>query len=157
MSQLSFREPARVPTVSVTDHPADHCLEAYCRGCHNVVDAVCPKCKGNVEPAGHTTVDGPGLSSLPHPEFYRRFVTLIQATRNSKFMLCCYLIATGDAYADGVSMAEVAKAWGVGRAAVSKQCRDICAHLGIQPSTYMRKEEAAARSRISNRRPVKHE
>jgi hypothetical protein len=69
----------------------------------------------------------------------------------------CYLIATGDAYADGVSMTEVAVTWGVTKAAVSKHCRLICAYLSIAPSQYMRKEATAAKFKTSNRRPVKLE
>jgi hypothetical protein len=153
MSHL--QDPAESNEASVIDHPEAHCLEAYCPRCRDVVDAQCPKCKSHVEPAGATTVDGAGLSNLSRADFYRRFVTLIQGTRNSKFTLVCYLIATGDAYADGVTMAEAGKAWGVTRAAVSKHCREICNYLGIPPSQYMRKEETAATYRRSNRRPYK--
>jgi hypothetical protein len=82
-------------------------------------------------------------------------LTLVQSSRNSKFTIGCYLIATGDAYADGVTMAEFGKKWGVTRAAVSKHCRQICEYLGIPPSQYMRKEATAAGYRESNRRPHK--
>jgi hypothetical protein len=148
------QDPADSNAASMTDHPEGHCLEAYCPRCRNVIDAVCPKCKSNVEPGGSATVDGPGLSCLTPADFYRRLLTLLQGQRNSKFTMVCYLIATGDAYADGVTMAEVAKAWGVTRAAVSKHCRIICNYLGIPPSQYMRKEETAAKYRESNRRPT---
>lgn len=150
-----MHDPADLPSASMEDHPERHCLEAYCPRCRDVVDAQCPKCRSHVEPAGATTVDGAAASSLSRGDFYRRFATLIQGTRNSKFTLVCYLIATGDAYADGVTMAEAAKAWGVTRAAVSKNCREICAYLGIAPSQYMRKEETAKSYRQSNRRPHK--
>jgi hypothetical protein len=149
------QDPAESNDASMTDHPEGHCLEAYCPRCKDVVDAVCPKCKTNVEPAGATTVDGAGLSHLSRGDFYRRLLTLLQGQRNSKFTIACYLIATGDAYADGVTMAGVGKAWGVTRAAVSKHCRHICGYLGIPPSQYMRKEETAAGYRQSNRRPHK--
>lgn len=153
MSQVAFRDPADLPQVSIVDNPEDHCLEALCPRCGNVVDAVCPKCKGHVHPAGA------GLAKSCHaaPEFYRRFVNLLISSRNKTFTLACYLIATGDAYADGVTMQETARSFGVCKATVSKQCVFICKYLGITPSAYMRREAAAGTFRLSNRRPRKHD
>lgn len=150
---MPLQDPADSNEASMVDRPEEHCLEAYCPHCHDVVDAACPKCKSNVEPAG-ACHPGSG-TALPHPEFYRRLMTLFQSSRNSKFTIGCYLIATGDAYADGITMAEFGATWGVTRAAVSKHCRQICAFLGIPPSQYMRKEATAAKYRESNRRPRK--
>lgn len=151
---ITTHDPAELPEASTTDDPAEHFLEAWCPQCEHVVDAICPKCKTHVEPSGACT-DGPSGSSLSRVEFYRRLLCLIQNARNSKFTIGCYLIATGDAFADGVSMTEYAKKWGVRKATVSKSCRQICAYLGIPPSQYMRKEETAAKFRTSNRRPRK--
>lgn len=146
-----------MPQVAVLDNPEDHYLEAFCDRCHDVVDAVCPKCRGHVHPAGACTTNAPERSSYGSAQFYRRFANLIQASRNSKFMLACYLIATGDAYADGITMEHTAEAWGVCKGTVSKQCVFICKYLGIPPSPYMRKEDAGEKFRQSNRRPTKHE
>jgi len=143
---------ADLPIASALDNPADHFLNAYCPGCRHVVDAACPDCGRNVESSGATT-DGVTVSRYSRPEFYRRFVIMIQNARNSKFTLGCYLIATGDAFAEGVSMEVFAKTWGVKKQTVSKACRFICLHLGIPPSRYMRKEETAAKFRLANRRP----
>ncbi len=153
---------ADLPQASMVDHPADHLMETYCPKCDHAVEAVCPKCQGHVEPgwsgpAGYLAKDNAASSRLTPGDFYRRFATMLQNQRNSKFTLGCYLIATGDAYADGVSMTEFGERWGVTKAAVSKHCRLICAFLGIQPSQYMRREATAAKFRGSNRRPVKHE
>ncbi len=63
--------------------------------------------------------------------------------------------ATGDAFADGLSMTQVGREWSVTKATVSKYCRSICEKLQILPSRYMRTEEAADKFRLSNRRPVK--
>ena len=147
-------DPAESVKASACDHPAEHLLEALCPRCDEVVDAVCPECGGNVEASG-ADEGGAGLSSLSRAEFYRRMVLLIHNSRNSKFTCGCYLIATGDGFADGISMTEFGRAWGVRKATVSKQCRMICAYLGIPHSRYMRDERLAGKFRLSNRRPRK--
>jgi len=156
VSKVAFKDPAELPQVAVVDHPEDHCLEAFCRRCNHEVDAVCPKCSSNVDTAGHVHSNEKG-AVLRHPEFYRRLMTMLRTARQTKFTLDCYFIATGDAYADGISMTDVGRTWGVTKAAVSKHCRAICAYLGIAPSPYMRKEQAAETFRLSNRRPIKYE
>jgi hypothetical protein len=149
------RDAAESSRASTCDHPADHVLEALCPDCGHPVDAVCPTCGGNVEASGCTSVDGAALSSLTPAEFYRRFVMLISGARNAKFLLGCYLIATGDAGAEGISMTEFGEHWGVGKAAVSKQCGLICEFLGIEPGRGMRKEATRRKLALSNRRPRK--
>lgn len=151
---ISHCDPSDLPEAAAEDKPADHMLEAFCPGCNHVVDAVCPKCKTHLEPAGAST-DGATISALSRGEYYRRFILLIQNARNSKFMLGCYLIATGDAFADGVSMEEYARTWGVGKATVSKQCVFICSYLNIPPSRYMRAAGTKENYRQSNTRPKK--
>lgn len=150
---LTDHDPAELPQASQRDDPADHFLEAYCGRCGGAVDAVCPDCGNHVEPSGAR--DAAKTSWLDRREFYRRFVDLIQRSRNSKFTLQCYLIATGDAYADGKSMTDVAKAASVTKAAVSKECNMICAFLQIPPSQYMRDEDSKESFRNSNYRPKK--
>jgi hypothetical protein len=150
---------ADLPIASECDHPGDHLLEAMCPRCRHPVDAVCPDCHGNVEASGaaggKSFAPGESQSGLARLEFYRRLVVMLMNARNTKFLLGCYLIATGDGFADGVSMTDFARQWGVRKATVSKQCRFICAYLGIPPSQYMRKEEVAGKFRLSNRRPRK--
>ena len=164
------------PRASACDHPADHLLEAMCPKCGRTVDAVCPECGGNVEASGSEELGtqrpkakvktrkatpaecavcpcANGETVLSRLEFYRRLVLLLFNARNTKFMLGCYLIATGHGFADGVSMTEFAREWGVRKATVSKQCRIICSYLGIPPSRYMRNEEVAQGFKLSNRRP----
>ena len=147
------------PRASSCDHPADHVLEAMCPQCGHAVDAVCPACGSNVEASGadsQSSIANSQVTSVLTPEeFYRRFVLLIHNARNSKFTLGCYLIATGSGFADGVSMTDYAREWGVRKATVSKQCRYICGYLGIAPSRYMREEAVAAKFKLSNRRPRK--
>lgn len=143
---------ADLPAASACDDPAEHFLEAYCPECKQTVNPVCPDCGRTVEASGAST-DGAAGSELQRSEFYRRFLQLLQGARNSKFTLGCYLISTGDAFAEGVSMSEFAKEWGVRRATVSKQCHLICAALGLPPSRYMRDEATCAKFRMSNRRP----
>lgn len=144
---------ADLPQASTCDHPADHFSEGYCPHCGTVVDASCPKCRSHIEISREEM--SRASQEAKRMEFYRRFVNLLNASRNTRFTLQCYLISTGDAYADGVSMAELAAQWGVCRATVSKHCVEICAILGIQPSAYMRKEEMADKYRRANRRPIK--
>jgi len=152
---ITHCDPAELPEASSNDKPADHMLEAYCPKCLHVVDACCPDCGTHLEPAG-ATVDGASTSTLTRGEYYRRFIVLIHNARNSKFMLGCYLIATGDAFADGVSMEEYARQWGVTRATVSKQCVFICAYLKLPPSRYMRAADTKDNYRNSNTRPQKY-
>jgi hypothetical protein len=153
----ALHDVADLPMASACDHPADHVLEAMCPRCRHAVDAVCPTCHGNVESSGaeESETSPEHKSCLTRTEFYRRLVLLIHNARNSKFTLGCYLLATGDGFADGVSMTEYGKAWGVRKATVSKQCRYICGYLGLPPSRYMRQEEVAQKFRLSNRRPRK--
>jgi len=150
---------ADLPIASEWDFPGDHMLEAMCPRCLHSVNAVCPDCGGNVEASGadggKSFASGEWQSGMARLEFYRRLVVMLMNARNTKFLLGCYLISTGDGFADGVSMTDFAKAWGVRKATVSKQCRYICLYLGIPPSQYMRKEEVAVRFRLSNRRPRK--
>jgi hypothetical protein len=147
---------ADLPIASVEDDPVDHFLVAWCPNCDTAVDAVCPRCRTHVEASGATT-DGTAASHLTRSEYYRRFLQLLQTARNTKFTLWCYLVATGDAYADGVTMKELARKWGVGTATVSKRCHLICALFGLRPSRYMRDEMTCAKFRLSNRRPRKME
>jgi hypothetical protein len=151
---ITHCDPAQLPEASADDPPAGHMLEAHCPSCAHVVDAVCPKCKTHLEPAGVST-DGAAASNLNRVEYYRRFVLLLQNARNTKFMLGCYLIATGDAFADGISMESYARTWSVTRATVSKQCVFICRYLGLPPSRYMRRAETKDSYRQSNTRPKK--
>lgn len=144
-------DPAELPQAAVTDDPASHFLEGMCPHCGHAVDAACPECGGHVEASGsedHSTV-------LPRNEYYRRLLLMLEKARNTKFMLGCYFIATGDRLAEGVSMTDYAKEWSVKKATVSKQCRFICAYLGLPPSRYMRDEHTVEQFRIKNRRPCK--
>jgi hypothetical protein len=153
-------DPAELPTASACDHPADHLLEALCPHCGRVVDACCPDCHRNVEASGAAVgerVSAEASSCLGRVEFYRRLVVMLMNARNTKFLLGCYLISTGDGFADGVSMTAFAEKWGVRKATVSKQCRFICGYLGIPPSRYMREESVARGFALSNRRPRKME
>lgn len=171
-----YRSGPTVPDVPSHDHPADRGLEANCPGCGHNVDAVCPDCQRHVEASGASGASldticldthcdrrcgqasptgAAGLPTLSRAEFYRRFISLVQGSRNAKFTLGCYLIATGDGFADGVSMTEYARTWGVKKATVSKHCRMVCSFLSIAPSQYMRREETVQKFRSSNRRPIK--
>lgn len=160
----ALKDLADSPRASACDHPADHVLEAMCPRCAHPVDAVCPGCGSNVEASGADSGPSHGANGKARPEaascltpeeFYRRLVLLIHNARNSKFTLACYMIATGSGFADGVSMTDVAKVWGVGKAAVSKQCGLICDYLGTPRSRYMRKEAVARKFALTNKRPRK--
>jgi hypothetical protein len=122
------------------------------------VDAVCPSCGDHVEPngAGNGASNASNGNGNGHnASDYRRLILLVQNSRNAKFTLGCLLIATGDSFADGLSMTDFARHWGVKKATVSKHCRIICTTLEIEPSRYMRSEETADKFRLSNRRPTK--
>ena len=64
-------------------------------------------------------------------------------------------MATGDAAAGGVSMAELGKQFSVTRACVSKTCVAICGVLGLPPSRYVMSESAREVHRNNNRRNTK--
>lgn len=135
----------------MVDHPSEHMLEAYCPHCDHQVDAQCPKCGSIVESSGADEM----LTPLSASEFHRRLLHYLYSKRNSKFAIACFLIASGSAEADGLSMTEFAMSFGVTKAAVSKYCRDICEYFHIPPSRYMRTEENAAKFKLSNIRPTK--
>ena len=135
----------------MTDHLADHALEAFCGTCQHLVDAVCPDCRRMVESSGAEEATTPLSASV----FHRRLLAYFYSKRNAKFAIACFFIATGQAEADGLSMSQVAVNCGVTKATVSKYCREICEHFAIPPSRYMRKEENAATSRMSNWRQGK--
>jgi hypothetical protein len=147
---------ADLPIASASDDPIDHLLNAYCPRCNRVIDASCPDCGHAVEASGAEEKEANDSKSEARRELlaaYRRLLLMLVGARNTKFTLQCYLLATGSGFAEGRSMTEVACEWGVKKATVSKQCRAICAHLGIEPSRYMRKEETAQKFRLANRRP----
>ncbi len=144
-------DPCELPQASSEDNPIDHALEAYCPHCAHEVDAVCPHCERMVESSGADEVMAP----LSASEFHRRLLNYLYSKRNSKFAIACFLIASGSAEADGLSMTEFAVSFGVTKATVSKYCREICAYFSIPPSQYMRTEENAAKFKLSNRRPIK--
>lgn len=153
--QIDYHDPHKIPDQAINDHPADRLVEAYCPRCGHEVDAVCPECGGHVETGEPTTpgdTDRSLQSTLPRAEFYRLFVGLLQEHRNAKFFYGCYLFATGDAYADGVSMVDFAREHGVTKATVSKHARRICNRLRLTPSKYMRDEKTARQFARSNRR-----
>jgi len=149
MKELTFHDPADSPLASTIDHPSDHGIEALCPQCNHAVDAVCPNCSTPVEANG-ATFQQQGTADL-----LRRIIALILTARNGKFTLVCFLIATGDGFADGWGMSEVARRWGVSKATVSKHCRRVCVQFGIKPSPYMLREDAGQRFRESNRRPAR--
>jgi len=88
-------------------------------------------------------------------ERFRGLMLDAMAKRNTKYWLGCILIATGDAAAEGVSLREYARTWGLTTAAVSKHCVSICVQLGIKPSRGMLSEEAREQYRKHNVRKVK--
>lgn len=85
----------------------------------------------------------------------RRVLSWVYTQRNGKFAVACAYAAFGFAEADGLSLTEQAKRCSVGKAAVSKVCREIVEKFGITPSRYMMREESARKFKLSNRRPVK--
>ncbi len=150
---------ADLPVASACDDPVDHILNAWCPRCNQVRDAICPECQHAVEASGAEEKSGRQscheARQLEWIAAYRRLLLMLVAARNTKFTLQCYLLATGSGFAEGKSMTELAREWGVKKATVSKQCRAICGQLGIAPSQYMRKEETAQKFRLANRRPRK--
>lgn len=144
------------------NHPEPSCtdehktLEAVCLQCGRHGDAVCPHCGCEYGP--DAPVEDYGFKPSTPQEMMGKFAELarmITAKRNAKFWWACFLMTTGDAAAGGVSMDELGKRYGVGKACVSQTCIAICASLGIPPSQYMKKEESRESYRRSNRRNTK--
>lgn len=131
-------------------------VEAVCTNCGKSGDASCPHCGSQYGPANLVEDYGfrPATTQEMLPRL-ARLARLIASKRNSKFIWTCYLIASGDAYADGVSMEEVAKRWKVTRACVSKHCVMICTILGMPPSRYMRSKAARKSYKLTNARRSK--
>lgn len=151
---ISLCDPAKLPQASCThEHET---LEAHCHNCGKAGDAICPHCRTEYRP--DSTIEAGSHRQIAGGDVLAKCAALarfIQGKRNSKFWWGCFLIATGDAEADGVSMEDYGAAWSVGRACVSKTCVEICVRLGIPPSRYMRTEEARESYRKSNRRNAK--
>ena len=128
-------------------------VEAVCCNCGLPGDAVCPHCRHEYTADSLVPPDGK-ISATPE-QLIARFAALarhIGEQRNARFWWACFLIATGQADADGVSMADLGRKWGVGRAAVSKICVEICARMGLPPSRSMRSEGSKKSFQLSNRR-----
>lgn len=154
MKELTFHDPADLPQASACDHPADHGVEAFCTRCNHEVDAVCPVHGTPVEPTGEES--GAGLRLTPEVQwFLRRLFTTILQARNKTIVMHAYLFATGDAYADGLSMTDVSRQLGCTKAVISKHAVKWVREFGLDPSRYMLSKKAAQKFRESNRRPVK--
>lgn len=67
----------------------------------------------------------------------RRIVAELAAQDNIQLSFDCLSLVTGISY-DGSSMTDIAKRYGVTRAAVSKRCVEISNALGLPPSRSMK-------------------
>ncbi len=74
-------------------------------------------------------------------EVVRRLVGELLGQTNPALALECLSLVTGIGYM-GNSMTEIAKRHGVGRAAVSKRCVQLCDAIGIEPPRAMRSKKA---------------
>ena len=142
---ISETDPSELPEASYGDDPASHFLSGVCPNCQHEVDAICPHCRTHVEADAEQNRLVRDL---------RRVFSILEEARNTKFMLGCLMIATGDSFADGISMTDYARKWRVKKATVSKHCRQICKTLGLRPSRYMASEEVVQKHRLSNGRPT---
>lgn len=147
-------DPAELPEAScLHEHTT---VEAICPHCGLPGDAVCPHCQGEYE--SDCLCHEYGFKPSSPGELAQRFARLariITSKRNARFWWACLLVATGDAAAGGISMAELGKKFCVTRACVSKTCVAICGVLGLPPSRYMMREEARTVHRNNNRRNLK--
>lgn len=152
---ISTCDPAELPQASIED--SRQTIEAVCTHCGKSGDAVCPHCQAML--ARESLMQEPHNVRGSSAEMLTRFALLartITGKRNSKFWWCCFLVATGDAGAAGLSMTDLGRRWSVSKAYVSKTCIEICGILGLPPSQYMRTEHARESSRLSNRRSIKN-
>lgn len=147
-----FHDPADLPQASTTDNPLEHALEAFCPSCNHPVDATCPNCQSFVQPQGAVFDPEAERRAL---ELLRRILRYVSSQRNSKFTIACTWVAFGFPEAGGTSMTVLARKFSVGKAAVSKVCREICEHFGIPPSRYMMTEESAQKFKLTNWKPTK--
>jgi hypothetical protein len=93
---------------------------------------------------------GPGREDVLH--LVRRLVGELLSKDNVRLSVECLALATGISYL-GDSMTEIARRYGVTRAAVSKRCVEFTDALNLNPSRAMRSPEA----RQSYRRRRIHE
>jgi hypothetical protein len=151
---LTTRDPAELPEASCAH--AHTPVEAICPRCHLPGDAICPHCKAEYTPDSFVEDNEVRVSSPQEiAQRFAKLARLITSKRNSKFWWACLLVATGDAAAGGISMAELGKQFSVTRACVSKTCVAICKELGLPPSRYMMSEAARVVHRCNNRRNEK--
>lgn len=151
---ITATDPAELPEASC-EHRHET-LECVCLNCGKPGDAICPHCHTEYSP--ESAVEDSGIKPSSPQEMLAKFAALarmITAKRNSKFWWACFLVATGDAAADGLSMKDIGEQWNVGAACISKTCIEICGRLGIEPSRYMRDESARDSYRKSNIRKKK--
>lgn len=151
MNEGTFKEEIAEHLLSV-DHRHET-IEAVCPNCGKHGDAVCPHCLHEYEP--NCLVEDYGFRPGTNQEILARFASFVRFAseqRNMRFWLACFLIASGDSRADGVSMRDIGKDFKVGKACVSKTCVEICKRLQIPPSAAMRSEESKESFRESNRR-----
>lgn len=126
-------------------------LECVCLHCGETRNAECPAC--GMEYSPQSPIKDYGFKPGTPQSMLEKFASLaryITSKRNSKFLWGCFLIAIGDSRADGISMTEFAKGWGVTKACVSQECVAICARLGIPPSQYMKTEKGREKFKESN-------
>ena len=126
------------------------------------LDSPCLQRHGNGAP-GHDMADTPAASYTPdiaalvdgEPDEPAKDAGMASATRilrylvadvlsegNARLTMECLSVALGLSAYDGESMTEIAKRYGVTRAAVSKRCVDITQRLNLLPSRAMRTELA---------------
>ena len=74
-------------------------------------------------------------------EVIRKFLHELARQRNPSLTIECYMLVTGVAYS-GDSMTDIAKRYGLTRAAVSKRCIELADMLGIHASRAMKSEDA---------------
>lgn len=152
---IAKQDPADSPEASCLDTYVP--LEALCPKCGQPGEAVCPHCAAGYQ-TKHCLCDHCQFrASTPQvvAQRFARLARLISSKRNAKFWWACLMVATGDAAAGGVSMADLGKRFSVTRAYVSKTCVLICALLNLPPSRYMMSEAGRTVHRTNNRRNTK--
>ncbi|MBC2595658.1 hypothetical protein H5P28_15425 [Ruficoccus amylovorans] len=128
-AKLSAKERKRLAKAGITGPD----LPVYHTGKHDQ-DALLDHCAAPVETPQETATNS-GYSLI---DVARMVIAELIAHNNIELAIDCLSLVTGLSYG-GQSMTDIARKYGISRAAVSKRCVGISDALGLPPSRAMRR------------------
>lgn len=84
----------------------------------------------------------------------RTLLAIIVSRKNKALAVECLCIATGLGFAEGKTMTDVARRFGIKKQTVSKDVRQMMDELNLPPSPYMRSMASRETFRLTNCHPT---